>query len=293
VTRVARLRAAAFALACAVAVPGLAARLELPNAGGSLKFAVIGDNGTGKAPQYEVAQQLVLARAAFRFDLVLMVGDNIYGSRTPGDYVDKFERPYGPLLSAGVLFQAALGNHDSPDARFYRPFGMNGERYYTFARSGVRFFVLDTNVLDAPQVAWLESALATSAEPWKICVFHHPLYSNAGRHGSNVDLRVLLEPILVRHGVQAVFAGHDHVYERVKPQKGIYHFVVGSSGQLRRGDLEPSALTAAGFDTDRAFLLAEIDGMDLHFQAISRAGDTIDSGAIARGPRITSTSDEP
>ena len=82
---------------------------------------------------------------------------------------------------------------------------MNGARYYTYARKNVRFFVLDTTQLDAKQVAWLDAALQEAKEDWKICYFHHPLYSNAGRHGSSVDLRVLLEPIFVKHGVDVVF----------------------------------------------------------------------------------------
>jgi hypothetical protein len=92
----------------------------------------------------------------------------------------------------------------------------------------------------------------------------------------------MLEPLLVKYGVQMVFAGHDHIYERLKPQQGIHHFVVGSSGQLRKGDLQPSATTAAGFDQDQAFLLVEIDGLELFFQAISRTGLTVDSGHIRR-----------
>ena len=59
-----------------------------------------------------------------------MLGDNLYGKERPGDYADKFERPYKTLLDAGVKFYAALGNHDDPPQRFYKPFNMNGERYY-------------------------------------------------------------------------------------------------------------------------------------------------------------------
>jgi hypothetical protein len=274
--------------------PGIGAQSpRLPNLADSLKFAVIGDNGTGKEPQYEVGRQMARAREAFRFDLVLMLGDNIYGSHTPADYLDKFERPYAALLSAGVVFQATLGNHDAPDSRFYRPFNMNGERYYAFARRNVHFFVLDTNFLDQPQLAWFESALAESPDGWKICFFHHPLYSNAGRHGSAVDVRVLLEPILLKHGVHVVFSGHDHIYERIKPQKGIYYFLAGSGGQLRRGDLRRADITAVGFDQDQAFMLVEIAGDELFFQTISRTGMTVDSGVIARPrPRIT-TSNQP
>ena len=136
--------------------------------------------------------------------------------------------------------------------------------------------------MDPQQLAWLDNALKQSPEPWKICYFHHPLYSDGGRHGSEVELRVVLEPLFVKYGVNVVFSGHDHIYERIKPQKGITYFVNGSSGELRRGDVHPSAMTAAYFDQDQAFSLVEIDGDDLFFQARSRAGETVDSGVIHR-----------
>ena len=57
-----------------------------------------------------------------------MVGDNIYGSERPQDFQKKFELPYKPLLDAGVTFYAALGNHDDPNQRFYKPFSMRWTR---------------------------------------------------------------------------------------------------------------------------------------------------------------------
>ena len=222
------------------------------------------------------------ARAVFPFTFAIMMGDNLYGSERPQDYARKFELPYKPLLDAKVEFYASLGNHDDPNQRLYKPFNMNGERFYTFKKGNVRFFALDSNYFDREQAAWLEKALAESTEDWKICFFHHPLYSSGARHGSQVDIRTLLEPIFVRYGVNVVFSGHDHVYERIKPQKGIYYFVSGAAGKLRRGNLEKSPLTAAGFDQDQSFMLVEIAGDTMWFQAVSRAGMTVDLGAITR-----------
>jgi hypothetical protein len=266
----------------AIAVLAAAQGSPLPNAAGSLKFLVMGDNGTGSKPQYEVADQMVRLHKQFPFDLVLMMGDNFYGGQRPADLEKKFGLPYKPLLDAGVTFQASLGNHDQIHTINYAPIGMKGQRYYTYARNNVRFFVLDTNALDQTQLTWLDNALQGATETWKIAYFHHPLYGNGGRHGAAVDLRVRLEPYFLKYGVQVVFSGHDHVYERLKPQKGILYFVVGSSGQLRRGDLERSESTAAGFDQDQAFLACEIAGDKLYFQAISRTGATVDSGEYQR-----------
>ena len=255
-----------------------------PLAPGSVRFAVIGDAGTGDRPQYEVGAQMTAARARLPFEFVVMLGDNLYGRQQPADFAEKFERPYAALLQAGVPFYAALGNHDEPDNRGYRGFNMNGARYYSYVRGHVRFVVLDTNTLDRAQVTWLETTLRDATEDWKICYFHHPLYSDGRRHGPNVELRVVLEPILVRYGVSVVFAGHEHIYERVVPQKGITHFVQGASGQLRRGGVAPSDLTAAAFDQDQSFMVVEIAGSTMYFAAISRTGRVVDQGAIRRRP---------
>jgi hypothetical protein len=115
--------------------------------------------------------------------------------------------------------------------------------------------------------------------------FHHALYSNAGQHGSTLEVRLRLEPLLVTSGVDVVFSGHDHVYERLRPQRGITYFVVGSGGKLRKGDLRPAPSTASGFDQDQAFLLAEIDGDVMSFEVVSRTGAVVDGGIIKRrGP---------
>ena len=159
----------------------------------SVKFAVIGDNGTGGRQQLEVGQQMIARRAGFPFEFVLMMGDNLYNGQ---DFAGKFERPYAALLDAGVKFYAAIGNHDDAQAQIrYPAFNMNGARYYTFVKRHIRFVVADTNFLDQVQLAWLETTLKSSSEQWKIVFFHHPLYSNGDRHGSNVELRVRLEPI--------------------------------------------------------------------------------------------------
>jgi hypothetical protein len=270
--------AAATASAPSAAVP-------LGSAQGSFTFAVIGDNGTGDAGQYDTGRQLFAAYQRQAFPLVIMVGDNIYGSERPQDFVRKFEAPYRPLLDAGVKFYASLGNHDSREQRYYKPYNMEGKLYYslTSPEQDVRFFALDSTYLDKPQVEWLEKELSESKERWKIPFFHHPPYSSGGRHGSDLRLRAAVEPLFIQHGVTVVFTGHDHFYERTRPQQGITYFVTGSAGKLARGDLRNnSPLMARGFDNDQAFMVVNIDGDRLTFQAISRSGTIVDSGAIER-----------
>jgi hypothetical protein len=136
------------------------------------------------------------------------------------------------------------------------------------------------------EVTWLTKELESSKADWKICYFHHPLYSSAKFHGPSLELRQVLEPLFVKYGVEVVFSGHDHVYERTKPQKGIHYFVEGAAGELRKGDLTKTDITETGYDQDQSFLLVEISGDELDFQAVSRLGVTIDHGSFSRTPEL-------
>jgi calcineurin-like phosphoesterase family protein len=283
-------------VACASLVLALVAAvaaqdLTLPNRKDSVHFAVIGDSGTGGSSQYKVAERLTAMRAKFPFDFALMLGDNLYGNSAPKDYASKFEKPYKTLLDGGVKFYATLGNHDNTNERFYKPFNMNGERFYTFkpANASVRFFSLDTNYMDQEQIAWLQKELANSQSDWKILFFHHPLYSSGGEHGSDLLLREKLEPVFVKSGVDVVFSGHDHFYERVKPQKGILYFVSGGAGKVRKGDVQGAPFTAKAFDNGYHFMLVEVTNDSLYFQTISDQGVTIDSGTFTRVKRDNNT----
>jgi hypothetical protein len=94
-------------------------------------------------------------------------------------------------------------------------------------------------------------------------------------------LREVVEPIFLRYGVNVVLTGHDHFYERIKPQKGIYYFVSGAGGKLREGNVKSnSPLTDKAFDKDLSFMLVEVADDQLYFQTISRTGETVDSGVL-------------
>ena len=282
---------APLAAATAAQTP-VAGTLTLPRKDGSVRFAVMGDTGQDPPEHYEVAKQMVAFHKEFPFDLVIMLGDNIYGADEPADMKTKFEEPHKLLLDAGVEFHACLGNHDNPNERFYKLFNMGDQRYYTFrwpkgavgsGEGSVRFFALDSGYLDKEQLDWLDKQLAACDAEWRIVFFHHPLYSSGKTHGSALESRAVLEPLFVKYGVSAVFSGHDHIYERIKPQKGgIVYWVSGGGGSLRRGNIRPTNMTAKGFDSDYHFMIVEIAGDDLYFQAISRTGETVDSGVVHR-----------
>ncbi len=257
--------------------------IRLPLKPQSVRFAVIGDSGTGGREEYEVAQEMERYRQAVGFDFVIMLGDNIYGGHRPKDFTQKFEQPFKPLLDAGVKFYAALGNHDDPNQeRLYKPFNMGGERYHTFKKGPVAFFALDSNYMDPAQLQWLRQNLQSSDTKWKICYFHHPLFNIGKSHGPDLDLRSLLLPVFEQYGVNAVFSGHEHAYERMKPEGNIYFFVAGNAGKLSTHDFRSSDEVQAEYDADRDFMLVEISGDQMFFQTINRAGKTIDSGVLAR-----------
>jgi hypothetical protein len=267
--------------------------LTLPARRASVKFAVIGDSGRGSTAQHEVARQMVRYRAAFPFAFVIMLGDNIYeGPASPEDYRRKFEEPYRALLDDGVTFHAVLGNHDDPRQVGYAPFNMHGERYYSFAppddlaarlAASVELFAIDSTNFDSAQARWLDERLAASRANWKICFLHHPLYTSGRYRGAARLHRWMLESTFVRHQVDVVFSGHEHIYQRATLQSGVQYFVSGGAGSLRPGDGRRTADIAATYDRDYHFMLIEIDGDELYFQSISRAGVTIDAGTLSKG----------
>jgi hypothetical protein len=267
--------------------------LALPRKPGSVRFAAIGDAGRGHPPQYEISAQMQAYRNVFDYGFVIMLGDNVYDGGTPEFYRTRFELPYKPLIDDGVKFYATIGNHDDPNQPFYPPFNMGGERYYTFkppsllsrtlgTGDDVRFFMIDTERLDRPQLDWINREMARSESAWKVPVFHRPIYTS-GRYALPARaFRAALEPLFVKHGVKVAFSGHEHFYERIKPQQGITYFISGGAGSLRAGDIRQTGLTDVGFDRDYHFMLIEISGDELFYQAISRTGATIDSGVVRR-----------
>ncbi|HSD45426.1 MAG TPA: metallophosphoesterase [Pyrinomonadaceae bacterium] len=257
--------------------------LTLPNKDKSVRFVVIGDTGTGSGRQHELAEVMMRYHQAFPFQFVLMMGDNMYGSEKTVDYKNKFEDVYKPLLDQKVKFYAALGNHDDSNQRFYEFFNMEGQEYYKFSKGDVSFYSLNSNYMDKKQIDWLKDKLAADTSEWKIAYFHHPPYSSGAAHGSDTKLREIVEPMFVKYGVNVVFTGHEHFYERIKPQQGVYYFISGSGGKLRKGDVKKgSPLTEKAFDRDMSFMLIEVAGNEMYFQVVSRVGETVDSGVIAR-----------
>ena len=216
--------------------------VALPTKEGSLKFGVIGDFGTGNREQYQLGEQMGKLLAKFPYEMFITVGDNLYGSQRPQDFVSKFEKPYKTLLDANVKFYASLGNHDDRSQARYKLFNMDGRRYYTFKapKEDVRFFALES---DYP--------LPEQIDGWKK---NCRIPARSGRFPSSITRCIprvsgtaRMSPCERRWSRSSSntasawsSTGHDHFYERLKPQNGITYFVVGSSGKLREGNIDHS-----------------------------------------------------
>ena len=257
--------------------------LTLPNRDNSVKMLVFGDSGRGSREQFELASVMATYRKSFAYDTALLTGDNIYGTDKAEDMKAKFEDPYRALLDQGVKFYASLGNHDSMNQKNYAFFNMGGKEYYRIKKNDVAIYAINSNYLDKRQLDWIVTEMAADGTKWKIAFFHHPPFSSGGRHGSEEEVRDVLHPLFLRNGIDVVFTGHDHFYERIKPQDGITYFVAGAAGKIRKGDIKDrSPLTAAAFDTDLSFMLVEFVDDAMHYQVVSRTGKTVDSGVIPR-----------
>jgi hypothetical protein len=286
-------------------------------AGQNLRFAVIGDSGTGGSGQLAIARQMEIWHEKRGWEFVLMLGDNIYGRGDPRDFDRKFKNVYQKLMQDGVRFHATLGNHDVVHSRSENgmaqvrdeAFGYVGGRdEYVFeagpeieGRVLARFICLNS-------VAWLEdlrrgrvpeSRMAQLREwlgqsgryHWNILYFHHPLYSYAGSgalawvirrrgHGPVENLRRILEPE-IEGRVDAVLSGHEHFYQKIRPQRGIHYFVSGGGGKVRRGAL--ARHPEVEFTVEALhFMDFEMTPTELRYQAISRSGEVFHRGTIQR-----------
>lgn len=258
---------------------GATSPLPMPSIRGGTVFALMGDSGSGDQAQQAVAQaMLTYFNTARHFSFVLMLGDNLYDD----DYTNEFSVPYKPLLDRGVTFHAVLGNHDRDLEIHFKPFNMNDVDRYSFDQGNARFVALNSNhPADPLQIQWFDSAWADAGTKWRIAFFHHPLYSSGQHAAEGRDvIKPALEPALVRNHVDVVFSGHEHLYERVKPQHEVRYFVSGGGGRYLY-DYKASAFDEIGV-SEHHFMVAEIAGDRLFFEAITHTQQLLDCGVLYR-----------
>lgn len=273
-------------------IPGIAPQIELrPQAwtitAQRVRFAAIGDNGSGGRQAMAVATRMAETYGQTPFGLIALLGDISYYGNFEERYEEVFAKPMAPLIDAGVGFELAIGNHDR-DLRHsdegleeieaeLRLLG-TPSLYYTTTHGPADFFFLDSSVPgvfgpgSSTQWEWLDDTLASSTSQWKIVALHHPLYSS-GRHGSTIGARERLEPILARHHVDLVLAGHDHHYERTHSQHGITYVVSGGGCKTTSVRHSPFTATAASI---LQFLIVDIDDDRLEGRCIQVDGAVAD-----------------
>lgn len=260
--------------------------LKMPQKARSVRFVALGDTGTGSVAQKKLADTLwEYYSLGNRFRFILLLGDNLYaGLELTEDYRRQFLDPYKKFLDARVQFRATLGNHDLAAQVNFKPFNMGGHAYYSFKENNAKFVAFNSNDPTNPeQLKWLAEQFA-GENGWRICFFHHPLYSS-GMHARESDrMRSLLEKELVKNQVNVVFSGHEHFYERSKLQQGIQYFVDGGGAKIRVKDLRPRDFTAVGYDRENSLMVLEIAGDELFYQAMGASGRTIDCGVVYRTP---------
>jgi hypothetical protein len=252
-----------------------------------LTFAAIGDNGSGGRQAMAVAGRMAQTYELVPFELVALLGDICYYGSIRERFDDVFTRPMAPLIRAGVEFELAVGNHDGgvhhsdeslQEIEAHLEYLGTPARYYSSTRGPADLFYLDSSSPglfgdgSSAQLEWLDDSLASSTSQWKIVMLHHPVHSS-GRHGSTPRADVVLEPILTRHKVDLVLAGHDHHYERTVPMQGVTHIVSGGGCKTTRVDPRPFTAAAA---SALHFLHLDITGDTLVGRAIRPSGDLLD-----------------
>jgi 3',5'-cyclic AMP phosphodiesterase CpdA len=255
-----------------------------PLANAPVRFVVFGDSGKEGERQAAVRAQL----DTVPFDLMLHTGDIVYGDAGLARYERDFFGAYAELLKNVPVFPT-IGNHEYQNDRgapYRQVFALpeNGgadgaERWYSFDWGDVHFVALDTEQVGDAQSAWLAQDLANNQLPWKVVYLHRPPYSS-GYHGSSPAVRKAFSALFEEHGVQVVFAGHDHDYERTRVINGVTYIVTGGGGHSTRS-VGRSAFTAFSEDVLH-FVYGEVKGDTLLLHAIDATGREFDSARIPR-----------
>lgn len=262
----------------AAEAPKPAARTEK-----TLRFLVVGDTGTGDQPQFDVAKQMLAEHDRAPYDLVIHLGDIVYGKGF-AKLKDVFDVPYKPLLDRGVKFRATLGNHDQDNPQQFADYdklGMGGKTFYDFSPAGdlVEFFTFDSTAVvkgnGAAQLEWLDKELGDSSARWKIVYFHHPPYSSGKRHGDDPRLIAGVVPILKKHGVHIVLNGHEHFFARLRPIEGINYIISGSGGKIHRGGLQYDGRLVVGNDQVLQFLSVTLTDDAFTYSVVGVDGETL------------------
>jgi 3',5'-cyclic AMP phosphodiesterase CpdA len=208
---------------------------------GKFTFIVLGDNRSGD----DIYRKVVSLAMERKPDFVVNTGDVIL---TPGSKKEwaKFWEMSKPIT---VPYLLTVGNHDAhpkvplSQKTYKQQVDLPGnELYYSFVAGNSLVIVLDSFMDDqekriiGEQFKWLEAVLVNSKQKHKFVFLHHPLYSDPGKgHHAHDSLdkypesRNGLQALLSKYKVDAVFAGHEHYYER-RTVDGVLTIITGGGG---------------------------------------------------------------
>jgi acid phosphatase type 7 len=277
---------------------------------GPLDFLVFGDSGQATSAQDAVASRIGLEHPAF----ILHVGDIAYMDGSFEQYHSKYFKYYSGLMSC-VPFFPTPGNHDymtnsaAPYLALHSvpqrtvPINDRG-RYYSFDWGNAHFVSLDSNASleqavegNGNMLAWLENDLRFTRAFWRIAFFHHPPYATGMHQGDILCTwaREKIVPILERYGVQVVFSGHEHSYQRSHTVRdnttttegdGTVYITSGGGGAvLYRVFANP---LLAFTQSSHHYIRAELRGAQLTLRAIGLDGSEIDNVMLRPAPAIDS-----
>jgi acid phosphatase len=270
------------------------------------RFVAIGDTGSGSAAQQRVADQMWSWMQGHPFQVVVMLGDNVYGNHEisgggdPRFFHDKFDLQYERFEQAGVVFHAAVGNHDmqtnhaQAEIDDIRRFGILGhDGYYNFSspvqydvkgRPLIEFFGINSELRGeklTAQAEWLGKALDASKAVWKVVFLHHPLYTVRGQHSPAVGLREMIRPAMERDHVQIILAGHNHFYARMKPVRGALQIISGGGGRHLAFPFNDRCATIS--ERKYHFVGAEVYPDKIEFTAVDQYGAKFDDVEVDEG----------
>jgi acid phosphatase type 7 len=247
-------------------------------------FAVVGDSGSGGKGQLAVATLLERLKP----DLILHTGDVVYPTGEERHYDRRFFAPYRRIIKTVPVFPV-LGNHDVRKGKgtaflenFHPPLDSprSTKRYYSFDWGGAHFVALDSELYygdkgsdPEEQKDFLEQDLAATRKRWRMAFLHRSPYGSS-RHGGDQKMKEELEPLFVKHGVDLVFGGHDHVYERTMPIRGVNYVVSGGGGRrlYRAGKSKWTAFSKSAHHV----VLVRVDGGHLSLEAVEADGTVVD-----------------
>ncbi len=262
------------------------------------RFVVIGDHGQGTAWMYNIASRI---NARQDFDLMLTVGDNVYGytpagcntDGAPGWYDPYFFQLYGPSMKRVPMFPA-LGNHDKDTADgnytveyFHLP--TNGpagqiEKNYSFEYGNIHFTVIDSDPFAnndtatmASITSWLSNDVATATQKWKMAFYHHPAFTSQGSHNDNANVKAQIIPTLKAGGFQYIFQGHNHFYERINAIDGIHYSTCGACGAYLYGISNRKEYSAQLIADRHSYTVVDINGSRFKLEQFDESDVLVDT----------------